>query len=134
MSYEALTWKDDYSSGNESIDHQNKTIITILNDLIGTYNTFDGDPNTVLVEVPIDELFKFAAQHFPNQEEILKSKNSPELIDHHLKHVDFIIQLTQLKVRLDKEENISKELIEFIINWLNNHVSIEDKKVMQLSQ
>ena len=130
MNYPKFEWKEQFATGNDAVDYQHKGLLNIINDLIATYNSSDGEPNAVLVEVPLDELFKFAAHSFAPEELLMKNHKYPKLIDHHELHIQFVLKLIQIKVRLDKDENIGKDLIDFLINWFETHISNDDKEAI----
>lgn len=131
MEYKVLEWKTDYETGNEGVDYQHKSLINTINDIIETYNSSNGEPNGVLIEVPLDELFKFAAHTFAPEELLMQTHKYPKLVEHHELHIQFVLSLIQLKIRLDKDENIGKDLIDFILNWIHKHIMVEDKAAMQ---
>lgn len=130
MVFEEWVWSDKLMSGNEALDFRHQSLLNIVNDLVRIYNESSGDPSSLLIEVPLDELFKFAAHHFADEESVMKNFNYPQLIAHHEHHIDFVIGLINLKIRFDNDENISKELLEYLFNWRDQHIQIKDKEAM----
>jgi len=131
IKYDEWVWSGQMVTGNESLDIRHRSMFNIVNDIIKIYNDFEGDPNPVLLEVPLDELFKFAAHHFADEELTMKNANYPKLVEHHELHIDFVIRLINLKIRFDKDENISKELLDFLLDWRNQHIKVKDKEAMK---
>lgn len=130
MNFEEWVWSDKLISGNDALDFRHQSLLNIVNDLIRIHNESNGEPSSLLVEVPLDELFKFAAHHFADEESVMKQFNYSKLVDHHELHIQFVIELINLKIRFDKDENIIKDLIEFLFNWRNKHIQIKDKEAM----
>jgi hemerythrin-like metal-binding protein len=132
IKYDEWVWSGQMVSGNESLDVRHRALFNIVNDIIKIYNDFDGEPSSLLVEVPLDELFKFAAHHFADEELTHRKFNFADIIPHHEMHIDFVIKLINLKIRFDREENISKELLDFLLEWRNQHIKIKDKEAMKV--
>lgn len=126
-----LWWTDDLKTGIESIDKQHKSIFDKANEI------FDLGVNSDVKEV--DKIFVFlmgyANNHF-YEEEILMMENSYEgFIEHRRQHNYFIEQLYKIyKDTIDgqvTEENLN-DLKALIIEWLANHISVEDKKYIKV--
>lgn len=130
MIFEEWIWSDKLVSGNDALDFRHQSLLNIVNDLIRIYNESAGEPSSLLIEVPLDELFKFAAHHFADEESVMKNFNYPKLVEHHEFHTQFVIGLIHIKIRFDKDENISKELLEFLFKWREQHMQTKDKEAM----
>lgn len=130
MVFEEWVWSDKLVSGNDALDFRHQSLLNIVNDIIRIYNDSSGEPSSLLIEVPLDELFKFAAHHFADEELVMKNFKYPKLVEHHELHVEFVIALINLKIRFDKDENISRELLEFLFKWRDQHMQIKDKAAM----
>ncbi len=130
IKFEEWQWSDKMTTGNDALDHRHKSLLNIVNDIVGSYNSSDGEPSSLLIEVPLDELFKFAAHHFADEELVMKNYHYPELNNHHEFHVKFVITLINIKMRFDKDENIAKELLEFLFMWREQHIQTHDKAAM----
>lgn len=130
MIFEEWVWSDKLVSGNDALDFRHQSLLNIVNDLIRIYNDSAGEPSSLLIEVPLDELFKFAAHHFADEESVMKNFRYHKLVEHHELHIEFVIGLINLKIRFDKDENISRELLEFLFKWRDQHMQTKDKEAM----
>jgi hemerythrin len=131
MEFTQWIWSDKLVSGNEALDYRHQSLLNIVNDIVGSYNSSDGNPSSLLIEVPLDELFKFAAHHFADEELVMKNYNYENIVRHHEHHINFVITLINLKVRFDKDENIAKDLLDFLFKWRDQHIQIMDKEAMR---
>jgi hemerythrin-like metal-binding protein len=132
MEFTQWIWSEKLASGNEALDYRHQSLLNIVNDIVGSYNSSDGNPSSLLIEVPLDELFKFAAHHFADEELVMQTFNYENIVSHHEHHIAFVITLINLKIRFDKDENIAKELLDFLFKWRDQHIQIMDKEAMKL--
>jgi len=121
-----FAWKDNYSVGVEEIDRHHKKLFEIVNSL------YEGClvPGGILdVAGRIDELMAYAEYHFAAEEELMKQLGYEEKEDHFRLHRKFIDKLVKLQqISFESEEELTKELIVFLGNWLLHHVMDEDRK------
>lgn len=120
-----ISWKDCYTVHVESIDNQHKTIMRLINDLyhILTEGT-DQD-----VDQAISELSVYTKEHFEYEESFLKKYHYPFFDAHQEEHLDFFRSVERIKkemVSLGKTGR--KRLIDFMVNWLQNHIVNEDRQ------
>jgi hemerythrin-like metal-binding protein len=132
MNFKEWEWPGNIITGNDALDFRHQSLINIVNDIIGSYNSSDGNPSPLLIEVPLDELFKFAAHHFADEELVMKNFKYDNLVKHHESHVSFVVTLINLKIRFDKDENIATELLDFLLRWRKQHIEIKDKEAMKV--
>jgi hemerythrin len=130
MEFEPWEWSLKMTTGNESLDYSHQSLINIVNDIVGAYNSSNGDPSPILIEVPLDELFKFAAHHFAGEELVMKNYKYRNLIEHHELHINFVLKLIDLKISFDKDQKVAKELLEFLFSWRDQHIQIKDIEAM----
>jgi hemerythrin-like metal-binding protein len=130
MEFKPWEWSQKMVTGYDALDYRHQSLINIVNDIVGSYNSMKGKPSALLIEVPLDELFKFAAHHFADEELVMKNYKYPNLVDHHELHLNFVVKLIDIKIRFDKDQNISKELLEFLFNWRDQHIQIYDIEAM----
>jgi len=77
----------------------------------------------------IDELMAYAEYHFAAEEELMKQLGYEENEEHFRLHRKFIDKLVKLQqISFESEEELTKELIVFLGNWLLHHVMDEDRK------
>lgn len=121
-----LEWKDSFSVTVPKYDNQHKKLITLINELHGAMST--GQGNAVLGKI-FTELLNYTKTHFADEEAEFKKHSYPEYATHKLEHD----KLTNEVVKLYNDFNsgrgsLSIETMNFLRNWLQNHIVGTDKK------
>lgn len=114
------------SVGVEEIDGQHKIFVGILSDLHDLLFRGATEPALSLL---IKQLESYALFHFATEERYFDKFNY-ELADEHKKiHRDLENSIANFKLRLEKEgTDILRELLDFMEEWLVDHLEIQDKK------
>ncbi len=123
-----ITWNSAYSVGVKQIDEQHKQLIMMINQL--HLSMLKGEGGKVLDEV-IKSVINYTKTHF-SAEEILMKKYGYEGFDEHKKiHEEFINKVDEFEKKLAKGDLISIEVMNFLKDWLLNHIQGTDKKYTQ---
>jgi hemerythrin-like metal-binding protein len=121
-----ITWSDEYSIGNAELDNHHKKLIEILN---GLYDNINKDCNQMMVST-MDELYNYAKVHFSEEEAYMKNLNYDGLYRHIVEHNKFIDNLLELDLSYKNScVDTKQETVEFLWEWLMNHIINEDKKI-----
>lgn len=124
MNSEAITWENIYSVGIEEIDMQHKKLLEIINELDELLNA---DITKSGIEAVLVELKEYIEIHFSTEEEYMEKYHYPDLAEHKMLHKEFIAKIKNAECIEDATiEGI--EVIDFLYNWLINHIMVEDKK------
>ena len=124
MSTKLINWDKTYSVGIEIIDKQHKKLVDIINVL---FNSFSNGKAENIVSDVINELVEYTVYHFKVEEDLFEEYNYPEKEDHKQKHQEFINQVAEWKVKLQKgDENIHYECLDFLKTWLLKHIKGDD--------
>ncbi len=123
-------WDDKLITGEETVDYQHKILFRVINDLIRALNMSD-NTTSLLTEVAIDELLKYAGYHFSEEEEIMKKKQYIGFGSHKAQHEQFVTSILNFKKRYNQDENVGHDLINFMQNWLINHILKLDKEALK---
>lgn len=124
-----FAWKDEYSVNVQEIDEQHKKIINMLNEL---YTAFMLKEHRIKIGSIVAELGEYANYHFTTEEKYFKEFGYSEQRAHIIEH-----ELFNEKVKLFCEEyKVNKSaltftVINFLKDWLNKHILVEDKKYME---
>lgn len=119
----AIQWSDDLSVNIPSIDKQHQTLIKLINKLDEAINS--GNTRHVL-QVVMGELTRYAEAHFIYEEALFDLYKYPGSDKHKNIHRKLFDRVAHFKQALDREEDIYKELIEFLNEWLYHHILRED--------
>lgn len=127
-----IIWKSDYDTGVEEIDEQHRILVNTINE---AGEKLSEDSSLEALENITRDLLSYALYHFEEEEEMMQANNykaySQEEYDSHMKqHREFSAQVVAVRESIKAGNPISKEdLIEFLTNWLINHINKTDKKL-----
>ncbi len=121
-----FAWSDEYYIGNEEIDTQHKKLFDILNrlfDICVSKNDVDS------VESVTEELESYTHYHFKFEEQLMRDAEYKDLDKHITYHNYFTNEIKFAKRRQAQyRPDTDNKLVEFLSNWLIQHVTEEDKK------
>ena len=125
--------KNEFLTGIAFIDEEHSKLFELTNRLYEiSSNQFIHDKFDYIVDV-ILELKDYTKYHFKHEEEYMKEINYKKFFSHIVEHNDFVEQLDALdtdSVDLAQEETITK-LLNFLYDWLVNHICDSDKLIAQ---
>ncbi len=121
-----IKWSDKYSVGISIIDEEHKEFIDIINKAIFAKKHND---NPEEIKEVLSEMAKYSQKYFSTEEAYMIKFNLPEYQSHRNEHLDFkdktIASYNKL-VRGDYQ--IANELLEYLKQWLVNHIQGTDRK------
>lgn len=117
-------WDDSIALGIPIIDEQHKA-------LFGWINTLDeavksGDASEAVGEV-IWNLITYVTEHFSEEERLMLSCNYPGLAAHREEHDRFVSRLRETQVEFISGQEISKNVLDFMVDWLVCHIKGTDQ-------
>ncbi len=121
-----LRWSPSLALDIKSIDEQHKVLVNLINELHQKMNS--NAPQTAVGSV-LGKLIDYTATHFKTEEEFFAQHRYEETDKHKEIHAKLVDQL--LKFQKDYkagEADISLELMEFLKDWLINHIKKTDAK------
>lgn len=123
-------WNAQFETGIASIDSQHKKLVEYVNRL---HNGMMEGQATAALGIILDGLVAYTASHFKHEERIfdqIEWENTEDHIDHHKKLVSQVVEF-QTKFKAG-DASISMELMDFLKDWLMNHILKEDMKYVEL--
>jgi hemerythrin len=121
-----FTWLDEYSIGNAEIDNQHKKLFDILNRL---FDICVGKNEIETTEEVMDDLVSYTDYHFKFEEQHMLDVGYKYIDKHIVEHNYFKNEIMFAKRRQMQNKSITdNKLIEFLSNWLIQHVTEEDRK------
>jgi len=125
----AIQWNESHSVNVKEIDEQHKTFIGILNKIYDlVYQRID---QAELKKI-LDELVAYAEKHFQTEEGYFDKFNYEHSEEHKKEHLKLKTQIGDFYKKLEAGEvEISVELLDFLENWLVDHLDIQDKKYIK---
>ena len=117
-------WNANYELDIPSIDNQHRELVRMLNDLYGSLKE-KSSPATV--NQTLTQLLRYVEIHFDTEERAMQERGYPDFDTHHLLHED----LRRKVLDLEKDQLLGRqvatfELLNFLTDWLKNHIAHED--------
>lgn len=125
-----LLWSDDLETGIESIDSQHKSIFEKAEEIF----ELDIDVNQDKFKKLISFLMSYTNAHFSDEEELMINYGYEDLVEHRREHNYFVEEIYKIYLKsmkkIDQETIIKLKIL--IIEWLANHIKVDDKKFIKL--
>ena len=119
-------WQDKFSVKINSIDEQHKKLINIINDLHDAM--LEGKSREIIKEV-LFRLVDYTKTHFTYEEELFEKHGYSEKVSHEKQHDEFVQKLYEVVEKFKVIKSfVSIEIMEFLKDWLVNHIMGIDKK------
>jgi hemerythrin len=123
---ESLKWRNEYSVGAKDIDDQHRNLLDTINTLLeeqsDKYEESKFSP-------ALFTLIHYAYTHFATEEQYLLHVHFPDLNNHILEHIDFIMKTLDLALKVKNSNDESRlELLEYLTGWYSSHVLGTDRK------
>jgi len=127
-----IEWTPALSVGVEIIDEEHKKLIAICNKLA---HSVKGERNNKAITEGFKELRAYTVYHFGNEEKHQQAISYPAANAHAQEHARLRKRVKDYQQLLYREGYISEDsVIEFLKDWLINHVLHEDMKIGQYSR
>jgi len=121
-----MTWNNRYSVGVKMLDDQHTGLFETLNELHGAM--MKGQAQSLTGPL-LHKLVDYTRRHFAAEEAMMVSTRYPGLAAHRAKHHELTKQVEEFVGRFEKGEiTLNLHLMNFLRDWLNNHILKEDKE------
>lgn len=122
-----MQWKDSYSIGNEEIDFQHKELINMTDKLQKSLTKDSEDSN--IVEA-LKFIVKYTRHHFESEERYMERIGYPGLESQKQLHQGIVKNVSDIFLQLKRGHKIDLvELVNFLVDWVIDHVISEDGKI-----
>ena len=128
-----LQWKEEYEVGVAEIDEQHQKLIDIANRVYELMrNELALDKYDQIVEI-LQELKEYTVYHFHFEEGLMQKARYKKRFSHKILHQNFLAQVEAVDLSAvdENQEAYLVQIMDFIANWLIEHIVGEDKKVGQ---
>jgi len=121
-----MTWNEKLSVKVASLDDDHKKLVAMLNQLFDAINSGHGKES---LGKTLDDLIAYAKMHFEHEEKFFSQTNYPDFAAHKLEHEKFTQQVleVQKKCKNGASGTLSLELMNFLKNWLVEHIQGKDQ-------
>ncbi|MCP4120033.1 MAG: bacteriohemerythrin [Desulfobacteraceae bacterium] len=121
-----MPWEPRFKLGIDEIDEQHKKLVLLVNQLHKAMKLRKGRQKS---EDILKALADYTVVHFGFEEELFEKYNYPEKAKHTEIHKGLVAQVTDFKTQFqDGNAALTIDLMEFLTNWLKEHIMQTDKK------
>lgn len=121
-----ISWTKDLSVGVKEIDEQHQVFLKILNSLYDIVCSVDSAPELSSI---LSQLNAYTAFHFATEEKYFDKFHYEFTVEHKEEHKKLLAQVEVFNKRFAVEgKNILPELLNFLEDWLVDHLSTQDNK------
>ncbi len=121
-----INWKETYSVGISGIDNQHKKLIEMINNLHD--GMISGKSEESISKVLFD-LIEYTTTHFLTEEELFDKYGYPESELHKQQHNKLVEKVIEIQNKYHfGEQVLTMDLMNFLRDWLNDHIIGSDKK------
>lgn len=126
-------WKEEYNINIEKIDNQHKKLFDIGRSLYRIIMEGDNSKKENIGKV-FKELKDYVLFHFHTEEKLMEENGYAHFQSHKNEHESFKKEIIRMenKSQTVAEEDLIKEIFNFIFTWILNHILKEDMKLKTL--
>lgn len=119
-------WSPNLSVNIAEIDTQHKKLVDLINLLHDSMK--EGKGKEVMGKI-LGDLADYTVYHFSTEEKLFEKYAYPEYARHKKEHEDLTKQVLDIKTKFTAGQTVlTMEVMNFLKNWLNNHIMQVDKK------
>ena len=123
-----IKWSSQLETGVDRVDHQHQTLISIINRLNAAIKSKADRTGLSLI---FGQLASYTKFHFKAEEMIIAQVQKHSLEKHQLLHKDFVNKLRGYEKKFRAGETIViSDLLEYLNEWLVNHIINEDCRIL----
>jgi len=122
-----MSWNPRMSVGVAVLDADHQKLVGMVNELYDGVQSGHGKESLGTI---LDRLIDYTKVHFAREEKFFAQTNYPDSVAHKKQHDDLCRQVldVQQKYKTGATSTLSLEVMNFLKNWLINHIQGEDKK------
>jgi hemerythrin-like metal-binding protein len=121
-----MEWNDKLSVGVASIDAQHKKLVAMAN---GLYDAMKAGHGKEILNETLAGLINYTVTHFKYEEKLFAQTAYAKAAPHLKEHEDLTKQVLAIQEKMKAGVSFaqSMEVMEFLKNWLINHIMVSDK-------
>lgn len=125
-----LIWNQSYSVGVRELDEQHQALLRMINEM---HYAMNNDKGQEAISAIIEQMFDYMETHFATEEGYMRQCGYLGLPAHQREHEEFRSKARELKQRVEAQEFVlSFEIVQFLSDWLQNHIMVTDMKYTTL--
>ena len=121
-----IEWQNEYTVGVKELDDQHRNLLNTINTLIKEQ---EDKYEAAIFSPALSSLIHYAYTHFATEERYLLQVHFPNLKQHVLEHIDFIMKTVGLALRIESSsgDELRIELLRYLKEWYSYHVLGTDR-------
>jgi hemerythrin len=121
-----VSWSEELSVKIKEIDAQHQQLVGMINNL---HDTMKQGKGKQILGAIIDQMVEYTQKHFLFEEQLFAKHNYLEAGRHTREHNGFIDKVAKFQKGLkDGDITLSMDVMNFLKDWLVNHIKGTDKK------
>jgi len=122
-----MTWTERLSVGVKVLDEDHKRLVALVNELYDAMQAGHGRDTLGRI---LDGLVRYTKEHFAREEKFFAQSHYPAADSHRQQHEALTRQVmdVQRKYAAGSASTLSLDVLQFLKNWLINHIQGSDQK------
>lgn len=121
-----INWSENLSVNIKEIDEQHKKLVSMINELHDAMRSGKGKD---VLEKIFKGLSQYVGTHFATEEKYMSTHNYPGYLSHKAEHTKLTQRVLDLQRQFEQGTPVlTVELLNFLKDWLQNHIIGTDKK------
>jgi len=122
-----ITWKPEYSVGDEAVDHEHRELIDLVNAAAGAILEGRADAD---VNKSLGDLYRAISAHFAHEEQQMQRAGYDQYAAHKDNHEDLLDALRDIMDGAESGgEKTAEELTDVLEAWFSDHFRIHDSRL-----
>lgn len=126
-----IKWKAEYSVKVKEIDEQHKEVVETINK---AHEAVNDSADLEEIKQVLNDLVGLVRTHFSTEEKYFEEFNYEETDEHVEEHIKLTEKVLEFYNRFEAGEDIIKELLDFLKEWLEDHLITMDQKYVKCFQ
>ncbi|MBU5635539.1 bacteriohemerythrin [Geomonas sp. Red69] len=123
---DAMVWDQSFATTINTFDEQHKKLFAMVNELA---QAMQHKRSKEVIGSVLQRLIEYTGSHFAAEEEAFRKSGYPEETAHVQQHKALVSQVLELQQKFNSGETVlTHDVIEFLQNWLVNHIKGTDKR------
>jgi len=119
-----IEWNEQLATGINGFDHDHRQLFALLNK---AYDDFIQGTSNENVACILNEMIRYAGQHFPAEENWMLQNGYPRLSEHREEHESFRRTVLKLQEGYNVgKDHIYLEVLQFLKTWIRRHLLESD--------
>jgi hemerythrin len=121
-----IRWKEDFNLNIKVMDQQHRKLVDMINVL---YNAFMNAEDDKVIEQTLQDVMEYAFIHLRQEERYFEQCNYEDAPEHIACHQSFVQKAEEFREKYMMNSSVlTQEVLEFLRDWLTNHILHMDKK------